>query len=306
MATYAIGDLQGCFEPLQRLLDKVKFDPAKDHLWLAGDLVNRGPQSLEVLRFLKDLQHRAVCVLGNHDLHLLAVYYGDHKIKRSDTLDLILNAPDVDELMDWLRHQPLVHFDEARNWCMTHAGLPPRWSARKAKRLSQEVEAAIQGEKPEKFFRKMYGNLPVRWDKNLEGVDRLRAIVNFLTRMRFIDGMGTLDLMSKEGLDTAPNGFLPWFRHPKRKAADTRILFGHWAALEGKAEADNVFALDTGCVWGGKLTALRLEDEKLFQVAAQPKKESTSKKESIGKKDNPPKKGTGSSKKASSKKKVES
>ena len=274
MATYAIGDIQGCYEPLQRLLDKVEFDSANDHLWIAGDLVNRGPQSLEVLRFLKGLGHRATSVLGNHDLHLLAVYYGDHKLKRSDALDLIMKAADADELMDWLRHQPLVHFDEARNWCMSHAGIPPNWSGRKAHKLSQEVEAVLQGNHHREFFQQMYGNKPARWDKSLEGMDRIRAIVNCLTRMRFIDGMGTLDLLSKEGLDTAPNGFIPWFRHPNRKAADTRVLFGHWAALEGKVEVDNVYALDTGCVWGGKLTALRLDDEKFFRVGAQPKKKS--------------------------------
>lgn len=276
MATYAVGDLQGCYEPLQRLLKKVKFDRRKDHLWIAGDLVNRGPQSLEVLRFLKGLGHRARCVLGNHDLHLLAVYYGKQNIKRSDTLDLILNADDCEELMDWLRHQPLVHYDQARNWCMSHAGVPPRWSARKAYRLSQEVEAVLQSNDHVSFFKKMYGNTPNSWNKDLLGHDRIRAIVNYLTRMRFIDGSGALDLLSKEGLDTAPNGFLPWFRHPQRKAADTRLLFGHWAALEGKADADNVYALDTGCVWGGKLSALRLDDEKLFQVdaAAKTKKKS--------------------------------
>ena len=272
MATYAIGDIQGCFEPLQRLLDKVGFDARKDHLWIAGDLVNRGPQSLEVLRFLKQLGHRARCVLGNHDLHLLAVYYGKQKSKRNDTLDLILHAPDVDELMDWLRHQPLVQLDEARNWCMSHAGLPPQWSARKARKLSQEVEAVLQGDAPERFFKAMYGNLPARWSSELQGINRLRAIVNYLTRMRFVDGMGSLELDSKEGLGTAPNGFGPWFSHPQRKAANTRLLFGHWAALEGKVDVTNVFALDTGCVWGGKLTALRLEDEKYFRVAAQPKK----------------------------------
>jgi bis(5'-nucleosyl)-tetraphosphatase (symmetrical) len=274
MAIYAIGDIQGCYEPLQRLLDKVGFDRAKDHLWIAGDLVNRGPQSLEVLRFLENLGHRANCVLGNHDLHLLAIYYADHKQKRSDTLDQIIKATDADKLMDWLRHQPLVHFDEARNWCMSHAGIPPKWSGRKAHKLSQEVEAVLQGNHPCQFFEQMYGNKPACWDKNLTGTDRLRTIVNYLTRMRFIDNRGTLDLLSKEGLDTAPNGFIPWFKHPNRKAANTRLLFGHWAALEGKVDTENVYALDTGCVWGGKLTALRLDDETFFRVGAKPKKKS--------------------------------
>jgi len=272
MAIYAIGDIQGCFEPLQRLLDKVRFDPTRDHLWIAGDLVNRGPQSLEVLRFLKGLQHRAISVLGNHDLHLLAVHYAGQKSKRNDTLSEILNAPDRDELLDWLRHQPLLHLDEARNWCMSHAGIPPLWGVRKARRLAQEVEAEIQGEEPQRFFSQMYGNRPQRWDKTLRGIDRQRMIVNYLTRMRFIDPTGALDLVSKEGLDTAPCGYQPWFSHPQRKAADCRLLFGHWAALEGKVDTPNVYALDTGCVWGGKLTALRLDDEKFFRVPAQPKK----------------------------------
>jgi len=272
MAIYAIGDIQGCYEPLQRLLDKVEFNPAKDHLWIAGDLVNRGPLSLEVLRFLKDLGHRASCVLGNHDLHLLAVYYAGHKIKRHDTLDRVLKAKDADDLMDWLRHQPLVHFDEPGNWCMSHAGIPPLWSARKAKRLSQEVEAVLQGNRHVEFFENMYGNLPVRWDKRLEGHDRIRMIVNYLTRMRFVDRHSTLNLEIKEGLSSAPKGFIPWFQHPSRKAEKTRMLFGHWAALEGKVDVPNVYALDTGCVWGGKLTALRLDDEKFFRVSAQPKK----------------------------------
>jgi len=267
MATYAIGDLQGCFEPLQRLLKKIRFDPAKDHLWFAGDLVNRGPESLECLRFIYGLRHRAVAVLGNHDLHMLACWYGAKKTKSSDTLQAVFDAPDAEELMDWLRHQPLVHYDAARNWCMTHAGLPPMWSARKARRLSQEVEYTLQNDCAG-FFRNMYGNQPDLWDKSLTGIERQRVIVNYLTRMRFIDASGRLDLKSKEGAGTQPAGFMPWFRHPNHKAAGTRLLFGHWAALEGKADVSNVWALDTGCVWGGTLTALRLEDQKRFSVPA--------------------------------------
>jgi len=267
MATYAIGDLQGCFEPLQRLLQRIEFDPSRDHLWFAGDLVNRGPESLECLRFIRGLGHRATAVLGNHDLHLLAIWYGTANEKKSDTLQDILDAPDCAELMDWLRHQPLVHLDEAQNWCMSHAGLPPMWSARKARRLSQDVEQVLQND-CETFFKEMYGNQPDLWDNNLAGMDRLRVIVNYLTRMRFIDNDGRLDLITKESIGTQPAGFIPWFRHPERKAAKTRLLFGHWAALEGRADADNVWALDTGCVWGGQLTALRLDDQQLFSVPA--------------------------------------
>ncbi|WP_369983077.1 symmetrical bis(5'-nucleosyl)-tetraphosphatase [Thalassolituus sp.] len=268
MATYAIGDLQGCFEPLQRLLKKVRFDARQDHLWFAGDLVNRGPESLECLRFIHQLGHRATVVLGNHDLHMLACWYGDRKSKGSDTLQPVFEAPDAGLLMDWLRHQPLVHHDAARNWCMSHAGLPPMWSARKARRLSQEVEYVLQND-GKSFFAAMYGNQPDVWDARLTGMDRCRIIVNYLTRMRFIDANGKLDLNTKEGAGSNPKGYQPWFQHPQRKAADTRLLFGHWAALEGKADAKNVWALDTGCVWGGTLTALRLEDQKRFSVPAQ-------------------------------------
>ncbi|MEC8442738.1 MAG: symmetrical bis(5'-nucleosyl)-tetraphosphatase [Pseudomonadota bacterium] len=267
MATYAIGDLQGCFEPLARLLHKVNFDASQDYLWFAGDLVNRGPASLECLRFIRNLGHRAKVVLGNHDLHLLAMAYGHSSAKRSDTLDQVLNAHDADDLLEWLRHQPLVHYDAARNWCMSHAGLPPMWSARKAQVLSQEVEFALH-HTPDAFFAQMYGNTPDLWDKHLTGADRLRVIVNYLTRMRFISKDGRLELTSKESVGSQPQGFLPWFEHPRRKAADTRLLFGHWAALQGKVETANVFALDTGCVWGGKLTALRLEDSQRFSVPA--------------------------------------
>lgn len=276
MAIYAIGDVQGCFEPLKRLLDVVSFDPVKDHLWLAGDLVNRGPQSLDVLRFLKSLQHRATCVLGNHDLHLLAVYYNQRPTRRSDTLDEILAADDGEELIDWLRHRPLFHLDEARQWCMVHAGIPPAWGVRKARKLAQEVEAQLQGSHPETFLHQMYGNTPSQWQPELTGPDRYRMIVNYLTRMRFVSADGVLDLKSKEGADTAPDGFLPWFKHKDRKADRHRILFGHWAALEGIADADNVFALDTGCVWGGTLTALRLDDQTRFQVQASPDFDTTS------------------------------
>lgn len=269
MATYAIGDIQGCYEPLQRLLALVQFDPQQDHLWLAGDLVNRGPQSLEVLRFVKSLGHRACCVLGNHDLHLLAIHYGGQSSRRNDTLDNILNAPERDELLDWLRFQPLLILDEARNWCMTHAGIPPAWSVRKARKRAQEVEAVLQSENCAEFFRQMYGNLPDQWQPNLQGIERLRLIVNYLTRMRFISPSGQLDLISKEGRDQAPPGYQPWFEAENRVAATTRLLFGHWAALEGKVNSANVYALDTGCVWGGALSALRLDDQQWFRVPAQ-------------------------------------
>ena len=269
MSTYAIGDVQGCFEPLQRLLQTINFNPEEDELWFAGDLINRGPQSLETLRFIKALPRKKV-VLGNHDLHLLARFYTQRPCKNKDTLDDILNAPDATELMDWLRFQPLVVWDEARNFCMTHAGLPPMWSAAQALELSQEVEAQLQSATPEDFLQQMYGNQPDCWQYNLQGIERWRIIVNYLTRMRFIGPNGELDLTSKEGLDTAPQGFAPWFAHPQRAAANTQLLFGHWAALEGQTHTQNTFALDTGCVWGRELSALRLEDLQWFRVAATP------------------------------------
>lgn len=268
MATYAIGDIQGCYDSLMKLLDKIDYDDNTDTLWFAGDLVNRGPKSLKTLRFIKKLGDRAVSVLGNHDLHLLALYYCGQAPKKSDTLLPVLTADDSEEIMTWLRHLPLVHRDKKLNAVMVHAGLPPQWSAKKAVKRSQEVEQFLQGENYLEFFQHMYGNLPDQWHKSLEGLDRLRAIVNYFTRMRYCTSDGKLDLITKEGLDKAPAGFKPWFKL-KRKSSDDRIFFGHWAALEGKADSPNVFALDTGCVWGGKLSAIRIEDETWFRVKSQ-------------------------------------
>lgn len=268
MATYAIGDVQGCFTELQQLLAHIAFDPTRDHLWFAGDLVNRGPDSLAVLRFVRQLGQRAITVLGNHDLHLLAVYYTSGQTKRNDTFHDVLSAPDAAELMDWLRHQPLVHFDQARRWCMSHAGIPPQWTVRKARRLAQEVETVLQSNEHIEYFRSMYGNEPNQWHHDLQGPDRYRAIVNSLTRMRFIDSQQRLDLVSKEGLEQAPEGYYPWFDDARSQQRNTRVLFGHWAALEGHVAHDGIFALDTGCVWGGQLSALRLEDQHWFRVPA--------------------------------------
>ncbi len=268
MATYAIGDLQGCFGALQRLLDNLSYDAAADTLWFAGDLVNRGPESLECLRFVRELDDRAVTVLGNHDLHLLAVHYADAGQKRSDTLQPILDAPDADALLGWLLLQPLVHLDTANNWCMSHAGIPPMWSATQARNLASEAENAMRAD-PHTFFQTMYGNQPDAWDESLTGADRFRVIVNYLTRMRFIDERSRLNLSAKEGIDTAPAGFFPWFAASERQSAGTRLLFGHWAALEGHTGVTDIHALDTGCVWGGSLTALRLEDGQRFSVPAE-------------------------------------
>lgn len=260
MATYAVGDVQGCLERLDCLLAEVDFNPSRDTLWLAGDLVNRGPQSLETLRRIKHLGHSAQCVLGNHDLHLIAVALRDAKQKKSDTLKPLLEAHDRDELIDWLCHQPLVHYDARLNFAMVHAGIPPMWSLSDALSLSAEVEHVLRDPVERLvYLDAMYGNQPNRWDPSLQGTDRLRLITNYFTRMRFCRADGTLDLKAKEAANTAPTGFAPWFSHPSRKTRAVPLLFGHWAALEGECNEPNTYALDTGCVWGGQLTLMNLE-----------------------------------------------
>lgn len=264
MATYAIGDIQGCLDPLQCLLKKIEFNPVKDKLWLAGDVINRGPDSLATLRFLYKMRDSITLVLGNHDLHFIAVYYGLRKAGKNDTLDQLLIAPDRADLVYWLRHQKLVHHDAALNFTMVHAGIPPQWTLDNALVHSREVEQVLQSDSPEFLLENMYGNLPACWNDNLQGADRLRVITNYFTRMRFCSAEGEVELQTKESADAAPIGFAPWFSLSGRKMRNDKIIFGHWAALEGRANTKNIYALDTGCVWGGELTALRLEDEVLF------------------------------------------
>ncbi|MCJ1886710.1 symmetrical bis(5'-nucleosyl)-tetraphosphatase [Pseudomonas sp. LA21] len=260
MATYAVGDLQGCLEPLKCLLEQVKFDPAQDKLWLVGDLVNRGPASLETLRFLYGMRDSVVCVLGNHDLHLIAVAYNAERLKKNDTLREIVEAPDRAELIEWLRQMPLVHHDAQRDITLVHAGIPPQWSIEKALLRAAEVEKALRDDTQlPMFLDGMYGNEPAKWDKKLHGIERLRVITNYFTRMRFCTPEGKLDLKSKEGLGTAPSGYAPWFSYTERKAAGRKIIFGHWAALEGQCDVPGLFALDTGCVWGGSMTLLNVD-----------------------------------------------
>ncbi len=260
MTTYAVGDLQGCLQPLQCLLAEVAFDPARDHLWLVGDLVNRGPQSLETLRFLFSMRHALTCVLGNHDLHLLAVAHNIERLKKHDTLQEILDAPDRNDLLDWLRRQKLLHYDAQRDLALVHAGIPPQWTVEKALRRAAEVEEVLLDDaRLPLFLDGMYGNEPARWSKELHGVERLRVITNYFTRMRFCRPDGTLDLQSKEGVETAPPGFAPWFSHPQRKTRGRKIIFGHWAALEGRCDEPGLFALDSGCVWGGAMTLLNID-----------------------------------------------
>jgi bis(5'-nucleosyl)-tetraphosphatase (symmetrical) len=257
MAVYAVGDLQGCAEELDALLERLAFDPARDRLWLTGDLVNRGPGSLQALRRVRALGRAAVTVLGNHDLHLLAVAADVHRRRRSDTLDEILAAPDRDELLGWLAGLPLVHDDPQLGWSMVHAGLPPEWDIPTARGCAAEVSAALRAD-ARGFFSAMYGDEPDRWSPALAGTDRLRFTVNCLTRLRYCTADGTLLMKPKGPPEAAPAGAIPWFRVPGRRSAGERILFGHWSALGWHTE-DGVVSLDTGCVWGGQLTALRLD-----------------------------------------------
>ncbi|MBD3894851.1 symmetrical bis(5'-nucleosyl)-tetraphosphatase [Halomonas sp. ML-15] len=267
MARYAVGDLQGCHREFVALLERLAFDPSADQLWLAGDLVNRGPGSLDCLRDVHALGDAARVVLGNHDLHLLAVARGGASIKRSDTLDAILAAPDREVLLDWLQQQPLAVAEGEH--LMVHAGLLPQWSWEQAQALADEVQARLAGPGAGAFLEQMYGNQPACWRDDLDGIERLRVIVNAFTRMRFIDADGCLDFAAKEGLDSGPTGFAPWFSYPR--SDDPQIIFGHWAALEGKTPGSRVRAeaLDTGCVWGGHLTALNLDSGERISVPSQ-------------------------------------
>lgn len=257
MTDYAIGDIQGCYDRLRDVLAKVDFSPSRDRLWVAGDLINRGPSSLETLRYIKSLGDSAVVVLGNHDLHLLAVALGGHNTKKKDTLQDILRAPDCDQLLHWLRQQFLCVHDQRRNLVMAHAGLPHIWSVDQAVACAREVEAVIRGDDSKEYFSQMYGNQPDRWCDTLSGMDRWRVITNYFTRMRFLAEDGTMELTTKESADNAPKGYAPWFQYARQD--DTRIIFGHWAALEGDTGSDQFIGLDTGCVWGGELTVMHLD-----------------------------------------------
>jgi bis(5'-nucleosyl)-tetraphosphatase (symmetrical) len=262
MATLAIGDVQGCYDQLMRLLERAGYDERRDVLWFVGDLVNRGPQTLETLRFAKGLGERQVSVLGNHDLTLLAVATGIKKPHRGDTFDQLFAAPDRDELVDWLRHQKMMHAEGGH--AMVHAGLLPQWSIAQALALAREVEAALQGPGHLELLRHMYGNEPRRWRDDLAGYDRLRVVINAMARLRLVTPDGAMDFSHKTGLTGMPTGYLPWYDAPGRASRGTRILFGHWAAL-GLLQREDVACLDSGCVWGRALSALRLEDGRLFQ-----------------------------------------
>ena len=273
MSTYAVGDIQGCLKPLKKLLKSAGFSPSRDTLWCVGDLINRGPKSLETLRFLYEMADAVEIVLGNHDLHFLAIKEGFARPRRSDSLEELLRAGDVDELAAWLRQQPLAHYGDVEteagheHFLMVHAGVAPRWDLQQTLALSAEVEHSLQSENYREYFQHMYGDTPIRWHDKLKGAERLRAITNYLTRIRFCDDIGSLRLDIKEGYCAAPEGYKPWFMYEKI-SPETSILFGHWAAIEGYTGKEHVYALDTGYVWGRELTMMRLEDKQTFSVPA--------------------------------------
>ncbi|MEJ2231245.1 MAG: symmetrical bis(5'-nucleosyl)-tetraphosphatase [Nitrospirales bacterium] len=263
MATYAIGDVQGCVQALHRLLEKVHFDPAEDRLWFVGDLVNRGPHSLEVLRFIKQLGNSAITVLGNHDLHLLAVWAKVTTLSRKDTLQSVLSAPDADELLTWLRFQPLVHVEAG--YCLVHAGLLPSWSISHVLHLAGEVEKALQDDRFQELLPAIYFRKDIVPSPHLSHEERLSLTTNVLTRLRVCTKEGMPEFSFKGHPKEAPLGFMPWFRIPNRATQHDTIIFGHWSAL-GVVKEQGVFAIDGGCVWGRELVSLRLEDQQLFRV----------------------------------------
>jgi bis(5'-nucleosyl)-tetraphosphatase (symmetrical) len=272
MSNYVIGDIQGCYKPLRKLLKKVRFSPNRDKLWCVGDLVNRGPKSLDTLRFLQDIDDATHIILGNHDLHFIAINEGCAPSVSEGTLSRLLDARDCQDLSDWLRGKPLAHYQSLdtrygiRKFLMIHAGVSPLWSLQKTLNLAAEVEYALQSTAYRDHLRHMYGNTPTFWYNKLRGLDRLRVITNYLTRIRFCDEIGTLKLAIKEGLEAAPHGFKPWYEYEKITPEAT-LLFGHWAAIEGRTGRKQVHALDTGCVWGRDLTLMRLEDRQRYRVS---------------------------------------
>ncbi len=259
MAIYVIGDVQGCFAALQQLIKDINFDPNADTLWFTGDLANRGSQSADVIRFVRDLGERTISVLGNPDLHLLAVAAGKAKIKRRDTIADVLRSQDRDELLGWLRQRPMLHHDANLGLTLIHAGLLPQWDLHVAIGLASEVESVLRGSDSDEFLAHMYGNQPRVWREDLTGWDRLRVIVNAFTRLRYCDRSGHMDLAPTGPPGSQPKHLVPWFQLPDRRTKDLTIIFGHWSSL-GIWQKDGVIGLDTGCVWGGALTAVRVDD----------------------------------------------
>jgi bis(5'-nucleosyl)-tetraphosphatase (symmetrical) len=269
MTTYAIGDVQGCYKTLRYLLKTISFDPKHDYLWLVGDVINRGPSSLAVLNYLYDIQDRCAVVLGNHDLHLIAVFAGVAPLKKADTFSDILEDDRADLLCTWLRQRPLLHYDDSLNAVMTHAGIYPLWDLKTAQRLALEVEMLLRGDDYKPFLSVLYGNEPSLWNEALKGTDRARFIVNAFTRMRVMNSNGHLELDYKGPVEDCPDGLMPWFKLPSLLDQEIRLIFGHWAQCVLPIPYHNFYQLDTGCAWGRQLTALRLEDNAVFSVENQ-------------------------------------
>ena len=286
MTRYAVGDIQGCLQPLLCLIKEINFNPQQDQLWIVGDLINRGPESLATLRFIKGLGDSTRIVLGNHDLHFLAVAFGAIPPSKSDTLDEILAADDCMELCQWLLQQPLIYSDPSNDYHMVHAGIPPMWTLDQAKAYAREVEEVLKGDTAVSFFKHMYGNKPARWKEELHSWKRLRVITNYFTRMRFCTAKGKLDFANKlatiepsktqKKLAKKPKQlrYAPWFSYPQRLTREDKIIFGHWAALQGKVNSENVFALDTGCVWGNSLTIMNIDAEQYYSCKCPPENRS--------------------------------
>tara|TARA_Y100000588_G_scaffold393052_1_gene507359 strand:+ start:3215 stop:4036 length:822 start_codon:yes stop_codon:yes gene_type:complete len=267
VADYAIGDVQGCYDELMNLLETIQFNDVVDKLWFVGDLVNRGPQSLAVLRFVRSLSDKAIVTLGNHDLYLLSRIYTDTPFSNADdSIDDILKAPDVFELGEWLRHQKIMHVDKSLDVVMTHAGICPLWRLDEAIIYAKELEKILHQNDFKAFLKKMYGNMPARWEDDLQGYDRLRVICNYMTRMRFCEADGSLNFSYKGSVNNAPESLYPWFETPGRQSINVDLIFGHWAALLTPKPQENIYAIDTGCLWGGHLTALRIQDKRFFSV----------------------------------------
>jgi bis(5'-nucleosyl)-tetraphosphatase (symmetrical) len=267
MATYVIGDVQGCYQPLQDLLEIIQFSPNTDTLWFCGDLINRGPDSLACLRFIKNLGSRALTVLGNHDLTLLVIAHGFLRPKAQDTFEPILKAKDKLDLINWLTTQPLLHHAPEHGVTLVHAGIYPLWTLSEAKIYAHEAELALQDKtKNKELFKNLFGNHPNCWSTGLPYLDRLRFIINSFTRMRVLTPDGKMNFSFKGPANKTPNGCFPWYKLSPLAAKETKIIFGHWAALNGLCDSNDVLAIDTGCVWGNQLTAVCLETNQHFSV----------------------------------------
>ncbi|QMU61651.1 MAG: symmetrical bis(5'-nucleosyl)-tetraphosphatase [Gammaproteobacteria bacterium] len=274
MAIYAIGDVQGCFDELQELVSYISFNPEKDQLWFVGDLVNRGPKSLETLRWVKSLGSAAVTVLGNHDLHLLAAYAGIKELSSTSSLNSVLKAKDIDELINWLRQQPLMSYSKKLDFAMVHGGLAPQWDIKEALSYAKEVETKLRSKNYKDFLNNMYGDQPNQWDGRLKGWNRLRTITNFMTRVRYCTNQGVMSFTDKGPPGTQSTRMKPWYEIASRKSQDTTIVFGHWSTL-GHVNNYNIIATDTGCLWGGALTAVQIENDKFitYQVECEAKRQ---------------------------------